>query len=76
MKSLLHCLPMSRVDLMAEYVIACCVVHNICTLRSNDIEVITVPPALQECNRAEENLQRGQNAGGVAKRNLIMHTLL
>ncbi|XP_071648622.1 putative nuclease HARBI1 [Temnothorax longispinosus] len=77
MRSLLHCLPMSRVDLMAEYVIACCVVHNICTLRSDDIpEVITIPPALQECNRAEENLQRRQNAGGVAKRNLIMHTLL
>jgi len=75
MRSLLHCLPMSRVDLMAEYVIACCVIHNICTLRSDDIEVITVLPVLQECNRAAENLQR-QNAGGVAKRNLIMHTLL
>ncbi|XP_018318359.1 putative nuclease HARBI1 [Mycetomoellerius zeteki] len=43
MRSLLHCLPMSKVDLMAEYVIACCVIHNICILRNDEIEVITIP---------------------------------
>lgn len=29
MRSLLPCLPMSRVDLMAEYMVACCVIHNV-----------------------------------------------
>ncbi|KYN09835.1 Putative nuclease HARBI1 [Trachymyrmex cornetzi] len=43
MRSLLHCLPMSRVDLIAEYVIARCVIHNICILRNVEIEVITIP---------------------------------
>lgn len=51
MRSLLHCLPMSRVDLMAEYVVACCVIHNICTLRSDEIEIITIPPTPSEYNR-------------------------
>lgn len=41
MKSLLHCLPMTRVDLMAEYIVACCVIHNICILREDELTVIT-----------------------------------
>lgn len=77
MRSLLHCLPMSRVDLMAEYVVACCVIHNICTLRSDEIEVITILSTPQEYDKDHDILHQGrqrQNAG-VAKRNLIMNTL-
>ncbi|XP_011691717.1 PREDICTED: uncharacterized protein LOC105452376 [Wasmannia auropunctata] len=69
MRSLLHCLPMTRVDLMAEYVVACCVIYNICTL--SEIEVITVPTPPE---RARNILQERQN-GRIAKRNLIMNTL-
>ncbi|XP_039313834.1 putative nuclease HARBI1 isoform X2 [Solenopsis invicta] len=77
MRSLLHCLPMSRVDLMAEYVIACCVIHNICTLRSDEIEVITILPTSSEHDRNQGIIlpPGNQNAGGIAKRNLIMNSL-
>lgn len=43
MRSLLHCLPMSRVDLMAEYI----VIH-ICTLRGDEIDVIILPSLPEE----------------------------
>lgn len=76
MRSLLHCLPMSRVHLMAEYFVACCVVHNICMLRRDDIDVIAIPTPPNEtnhnCPEARHNAR--QNAG-IQKRNLIMNAL-
>lgn len=42
MRSLMHCLPMKRIDLMAEYIVACCVIHNICLLREDEITVISL----------------------------------
>ncbi|XP_032689043.1 uncharacterized protein LOC116852623 isoform X2 [Odontomachus brunneus] len=74
MRSLLHCLPMTRVDLMSEYIVACCVIHNICVLRGDELTIISVPSPIdvttQVCNRNER-----QAANGVHKRNMIMHTL-
>lgn len=71
MRSLLHCLPMSRVDLMAEYIVACCAIHNICTLREDEIDIV-IPPYPQE-NVAHQVLhQAGQ---GIHKRNLIIDLL-
>ncbi|XP_029667282.1 putative nuclease HARBI1 [Formica exsecta] len=75
MRSLLHCLPMSRVDLMAEHIVACCLIHNICTLRSDEIEVTIIFPTLQEYDRNHDILHQGRQNAGVAKRNLIMNTL-
>lgn len=70
MRNLLHCLPMSRVDLMAEHVVACCVIHNICILRHDEIEVITVLPTRQEYNRDHDILHQGRENVGVVKRNI------
>lgn len=42
MRSQLHCLPVTRVDLMVDYVVACCVIHNICVLRRDELEIISV----------------------------------
>lgn len=75
MRSLLHCLPMSRVDLMAEYIVACCVIHNICTLRGDDIAVIAIPPPPQEDVIEPNVLHQRQNVG-IYKRNLIMDSLI
>ncbi|XP_011698424.1 PREDICTED: putative nuclease HARBI1 isoform X1 [Wasmannia auropunctata] len=78
MRSLLHCLPMSRVDLMAKYIVACCVIHNICTLRGDEIDVVLLP-SLSEENVTDSVLhqsrQNRQNIG-VHKRNLIMDNLI
>ncbi|XP_018405841.1 PREDICTED: putative nuclease HARBI1 [Cyphomyrmex costatus] len=76
MRSLLHCLPMSRVDLMAEYIVACCVIHNICTLRGDEIDIVILP-SLSEENVTDDNVlhQPRQNIA-VYKRNLIMDSLI
>lgn len=52
MRSLLDRLPMQRIDLMAEYIIACCVIHNICTFRRDEILVIAIPSSSNENNTA------------------------
>uniref|UniRef100_A0A4V0Y8P2 Putative nuclease HARBI1 n=1 Tax=Rhodnius prolixus TaxID=13249 RepID=A0A4V0Y8P2_RHOPR len=73
MRSLLHCLPMARVDLMAEYIVACCVIHNICILREDEIIVITIP----ECNRENDgNCSRDvRRNAGILKRDVIMNSM-
>ncbi|XP_048512464.1 putative nuclease HARBI1 [Athalia rosae] len=73
MRSLLHCLPMTRVDSMAEYIVACCVVHNICILREDEIIVVTMP----ECNRENNRncLREVRRNAGILKRDVIMNYL-
>lgn len=73
MRSLLHCLPMKRMDLMAEYIVACCVIHNICISQDDEVHVITIP----QHNRHELNImqQEGRRNTGIYKRNAIMERL-
>jgi len=75
MRSLLHCLPMTRVDLMAQYIVACCVIHNICTLRNDEIRVIVLPENVNE-NQENNNVHQvaNQNAA-IQKRNMIKEIL-
>lgn len=73
MRSLLHCLPMTRVDLMAEYIVACCVIHNICILREDEIDVVTIPEYNQE-NSGNNWCDVRENAGFL-KRDIIMNSL-
>lgn len=74
MRSLLHCLPMSRVDLMAEYIVACCVIHNVCTMRRDEVDIVMLPVLPDDNVYANNNVlhQPNQNAGAY-KRNLIMN---
>lgn len=74
MRSLLHCLPMKRIDLMAEYVIACCVIHNICLLRQDELTVI---PIISNDNPMQDyhDNERQANNNAACKRNIIMNML-
>lgn len=75
MRSLLHCLPMLRINLMPEYIVACCVIHNICTLRGDEISDITIPTLLQDnVTNFDASHQMRRNAG-YHKRNLITSNL-
>lgn len=66
---------MSRVDLMAKYIVACCVIHNICTLRGDEIAVVIIPPPPED-NVIDDNvLHEARQNIGVHKRNLIMDSL-
>lgn len=76
LRSLMHCLPMTRVDLMAEYIVACCVVHNICIL--NRDELIIIPISATDNPMQDHHInQRQANSGnnGIYKRNMIMNML-
>lgn len=74
MRSLLHCLPMTRVDLMAEYIVACCVVHNICILQGDELEVISI--GATEVTVPNNSIQRQRNNMlGVCKRDMIVNIL-
>lgn len=75
MRSSLDRLPMQRFDLMAEYIIACCVIHNICTLRKDDLLIITIPPASNNENFTNNTAPGGRQNLGIDKRNEIMNSL-
>jgi len=72
-RRLLYKLPMTRIDLIPRFIIACCVLHNICIIKKDLID----PPILG-------NVQEGNLEGrtlpllrqeGVMKRNIITDTL-
>lgn len=61
---------------MAEYIVACCVIHNICTLRREEIAVIIIPPPPQENVTDYNVLHEARQNTGVQKRNLIMNSFI
>lgn len=75
MRSLMYCLHMFRIDLVAEYVVACCVIHNICILREDELVVIPVLAAADNLNKTCHVNERQLNVNGVCKRNIIMNTM-
>lgn len=72
-RSLLDTLPMRRMDLIPKYIIACCILHNICLLQNDliDISLIIHEPNVQEAEILEDNAQEE----GIDKRNTIMYYL-
>lgn len=76
MRTLLHCLPMTREHMMAEYIVACCVLHNICMLRRDDIDVITLVTTNRQDEIDQDNIPEPRgNVSGVCKRNMVMNML-
>lgn len=76
MRSLLHCLPINRVDLMAQYIVACCVIHNICILRRDEENIIITSKADGVENVDQNaNFYQGRKNAGIRKRNIIMENL-
>ena len=56
---------------MAEYIVACCVIHNICVLRNDDLEMVIVDNAQNES--VAKNLNHGDIGGGDASVNIGIH---
>lgn len=76
-RSLLTLLDMQRVDLIPEFIIACCVLHNICLMRNDDFPIID-PNVLSETNNDKEltPLRRSANNAGNTKRDFICNNLI
>lgn len=50
-RSLLDKLPMTRTDLIPKYIIACCILHNICLMKNDHMGI----PIIVQENEFEEN---------------------
>lgn len=73
-RSILDTLLMQRTDLIAKYIIACCILHNIC-LMQNDL--IDIPIIVDQSNNTQQHgtLENIEQREGIEKRNHIMYTL-
>lgn len=71
-RSLLTVLEMDRIDLISEFIIACCILHNICLLQNDAFPVME--PYFLENNNPLIN-QRRNNAGHM-KRDVICNNLI
>lgn len=72
-RSLLNVLAMNRVDLIPAHILACCVLHNICLMRSDELNIEDINVDVEDENNAENDPVH-DNAG-IAKRDLICETL-
>ncbi|XP_039308183.1 putative nuclease HARBI1 [Solenopsis invicta] len=57
-KSFLDTLPMQRTDLISKYIIACCILHNICLLKN---DIIDIPLIIDESDFREEQFRIIEN---------------
>lgn len=73
-RSILDTLPMHRTDLIPRYIITCCILHNICLLHGDimDIPVIIEPNIEQRLQILEDYAEQRE---GIEKRNAIMYLL-
>lgn len=71
-RSILDTLPMQRTDLIAKYIISCCILHNICLLKN---DLIDIPVIVNEPNTEQPQLDNDAQREGTEKRNAIMYLL-
>ncbi|XP_018363689.1 PREDICTED: putative nuclease HARBI1, partial [Trachymyrmex cornetzi] len=77
-RSLLDKLHMKRTDLIAKYIIACCVLHNICILHRDlmDDLIVVLEENQNQINRDELNVQNNEDRQeGIEKRIAITYAL-
>lgn len=73
-RNILDTLPMRRSDLIPKYIIACCILHNICLLRDDMIDIPVI--INNNINVARPQLEEnGEQGDGIDKRNAIMYSL-
>lgn len=73
-RSLLSLLDMERVDLIPEFIIACCVLHNICLLYNDDFPIVDID-FVENNDNAEIRHVRRENIAGLIKRDIICNNL-
>ncbi|XP_018393379.1 PREDICTED: putative nuclease HARBI1 [Cyphomyrmex costatus] len=73
-RSLLTVLPMTRVDLIPMHILACCVLHNLCLMRGDDLD-LEMNEDIQEIDNMINGNVRDAAQAGIAKRDLIAERL-
>lgn len=72
---LLDKLPMRKIDLIPNYIMACCVLHNICLMRNDMIEIPIIVEDQIQNNIDDLNLNILLHTQGKEKRDWIKDTL-
>lgn len=73
-RSLLDTFPAHRTDLLPKYIIACCILHNICLLQNDIIDIPIIANEADDIERARI-VNENVNQEGVNKRNAIICTI-
>lgn len=74
-RSLLDILPMRRTDLIPKYICACCILHNICLIRNDWIDIPIIVHTDEPMQRNMENILQISREEGIDKRNAIVYHL-
>jgi len=74
-RSILDNLPMTRTDLIPKYIIACCILHNICLLHKDMID-IPIIVNVSQCVPLHQDDIDIQSREGIEKRNVIAQALM
>lgn len=75
-RSLLTTLAMDRVDLIPKYIIACCVLHNICLLKNDEVPIaIDIPSLIVENNPIPREIISINHHRGILKKDDICEQL-
>ncbi|XP_025263413.1 protein ANTAGONIST OF LIKE HETEROCHROMATIN PROTEIN 1-like, partial [Camponotus floridanus] len=72
---LLDKLPMTRTDLIPYYVVSCCVLHNICLLKNDAIEIPVVVPEMHNNEMELLAITNELREEGNVKRNRLMEII-
>ncbi|XP_066596902.1 putative nuclease HARBI1 [Prorops nasuta] len=76
-RSILDKLPMIRTDLIPRYIIACCILHNICILKDDLIDIPILVHELRRVNNLNDSMRNANilKTEGIEKRNAITYLL-
>lgn len=70
-RSLLHVLAISRMDFTSDHILACCVLHNICLLKKDELQGQMIVLDTEEIELQEEKIEYDDTNVAEAKRNDI-----
>jgi len=72
-RSLLHVLAMNNVELIPYHILACCVLHNICLLRKDELELqdgIIVEREIEEVELLQRFERNNRNIAEIKRNNI------
>lgn len=66
---------MQRTDLIPKYVCACCILHNICLIRNDQIDIPIIVNTNEPTQHGIGNVSEILREEGINKRNAIVYYL-
>jgi len=74
-KNILDTLPMTRADLIAKYIVVCCILHNICLLHNDMIDIPIIINEIQFLRNNAVNIYKKRRSRNGILLHLFIHEL-